>query len=172
MARALEPHPPLFMENLCRARTCWNSASWRRRPPYPSPPARGSFRVTNSGPDQKRKGVSIVQPDVAKCGGISEIRKIANLAEVYGVQVAPHQCYGPIAHVASLASMAACRNFLIQEWEAGDRRGLPASVQRYLPGAEDGVTALPERPSRFRSRSRSSKRHPFTHLSDKARIPF
>ena len=51
---------------------------------------------------------------------IREMRKIASLAETYGVEVAPHQCSGPVGHVASLAAMSACRNFLIQEWEAAD----------------------------------------------------
>jgi galactonate dehydratase len=66
------------------------------------------------------RGASIIQPDVMHAGGITEIRKIANLAETYGVEVAPHQCSGPIAHLASLTAMSACRNFLIQEWEATD----------------------------------------------------
>jgi len=34
--------------------------------------------------------VAIVQPDINRCGGLSEIRRIAELAEIYGVQVVPH----------------------------------------------------------------------------------
>jgi L-alanine-DL-glutamate epimerase-like enolase superfamily enzyme len=34
--------------------------------------------------------VAVVQPDINRCGGLSEIRRIAELAEIYGVQVIPH----------------------------------------------------------------------------------
>ena len=52
------------------------------------------------------KGAQILQPEVIHCGGITEIRKIAALAEPYGVEIAPHMYYGPVAHVASLHAMA------------------------------------------------------------------
>jgi galactonate dehydratase len=57
---------------------------------------------------------------VVKCSGITEIRKIAALVECYGVEVAPHMCYGPVGHIASMAAMSVCRNFLIHEWEGAD----------------------------------------------------
>ena len=50
--------------------------------------------------------------------GITELLKITNLAETYGVELAPHQCSGPIGHVASLAAACGCRHFLVDEWEA------------------------------------------------------
>ena len=37
-----------------------------------------------------KRGVDIIQPDVAVCGGVSEFKKIANLAAAYGVTIAPH----------------------------------------------------------------------------------
>jgi L-alanine-DL-glutamate epimerase-like enolase superfamily enzyme len=43
-----------------------------------------------------------------------------HLTECYGVEVAPHMCYGPVAHVASLAAMSVCRTFLIHEREGAD----------------------------------------------------
>ncbi|MBM3796614.1 MAG: hypothetical protein FJW31_21725 [Acidobacteria bacterium] len=61
------------------------------------------------------RGARIVQPDVIYCGGITEIRRIASLAEVYGAEIAPHMYYCPVAHVASLRAMAGIRNFLTQE---------------------------------------------------------
>jgi len=118
------------------------------------------------------KGVSIIQPDVAKCGGISEIRKIANMAEVYNVQVAPHQCYGPIAHVASLASMAACRNFQIQEWEAVNDEAFQRVCKGTYPVQKKGVIALPERPGLGLEVDfpEFEKRHPFTNLGSKGKL--
>ena len=92
------------------------------------------------------RGASIVQPDVLHAGGITEIRKIANLAESYGAEVAPHQCSGPIAHVASLAAMSVCRNFLIQEWEAADDAVYQELTDGTYPVQHKGSVELSDRP--------------------------
>lgn len=60
-------------------------------------------------------GISIAQPDLSHAGGISEVRRIASLAEVFGAHLAPHCPPGPIASAASLQLNFAIPNFLIQE---------------------------------------------------------
>jgi galactonate dehydratase len=92
------------------------------------------------------RGASIIQPDVLHAGGITEIRKIAALAETYGVEVAPHQCSGPIAHVASLTAMSGCRNFLIQEWEAADDKLYQELTNGTYPVQSSGYVELSDRP--------------------------
>jgi galactonate dehydratase len=64
-------------------------------------------------------GVSVVQPDLSHAGGISEVRRIAALAETYGALLAPHCPLGPIALAASLHVAFATPNFLIQEQSMG-----------------------------------------------------
>jgi galactonate dehydratase len=91
------------------------------------------------------RGASIIQPDVLHAGGITEIRKIANMAEAWGVEVAPHQCSGPVAHVASLAAMSVCRNFLIQEWEAADDAVFLELTDGTYPVQQKGYVELSER---------------------------
>jgi galactonate dehydratase len=59
--------------------------------------------------------VDIIQPDVSHAGGISEVRKIATMAEAYDVAVAPHCPLGPIALAACLQIDAATPNVFIQE---------------------------------------------------------
>jgi len=59
--------------------------------------------------------VDIVQPDISHTGGISELRKIAAMAEAYDVAVAPHCPLGPIALAASLQVDFCTPNALIQE---------------------------------------------------------
>src|SRR5438552_1692099 len=119
-ARALGLYRPLFLEE----------PTWRENPgalgevaarsPIPIATGEGLFSRAEFRQLLDAKGAAIIQPDVIHAGGITEIRKIASLAEVYGVEIAPHQCSGPVAHVASLAVMSVCRNFLLQEWEADD----------------------------------------------------
>jgi galactonate dehydratase len=60
-------------------------------------------------------GVAVVQPDLSHAGGISEVRRIAALAETYGALLAPHCPLGPIALASSLQVALATPNFLIQE---------------------------------------------------------
>ena len=64
-------------------------------------------------------GLAVVQPDISHAGGISETRRIAALAEVYGATIAPHCPLGPIALAASLQVDFAAPNFLIQEQSGG-----------------------------------------------------
>ncbi|MEU1285650.1 galactonate dehydratase [Kitasatospora sp. NPDC005856] len=64
-------------------------------------------------------GIAVAQPDVSHAGGISEVRRIAALAETYGVAIAPHCPLGPIALAASLQLGFATPNFLIQEQSLG-----------------------------------------------------
>jgi galactonate dehydratase len=64
-------------------------------------------------------GVAVVQPDVSHAGGISELRRIAVLAETHGALLAPHCPLGPISLAASLQVSFATPNFLIQEQSRG-----------------------------------------------------
>ena len=56
-----------------------------------------------------------MQPDVCHAGGISELKKIAAMAETYYVGFAPHNPYGPINTMAAIHVDACTPNFLIQE---------------------------------------------------------
>lgn len=64
-------------------------------------------------------GIAVAQPDLSHAGGISEVRRIAAMAEAYGVSLAPHCPLGPIALAASLQVDFASPNFLIQEQSIG-----------------------------------------------------
>jgi galactonate dehydratase len=64
-------------------------------------------------------GLAVAQPDLSHAGGISEVRRIAALAETFDVQLAPHCPLGPIALAASLQIGFATPNFLIQEQSVG-----------------------------------------------------
>ena len=59
--------------------------------------------------------VSLLQPDVAHCGGPTELKKIANYAEVYYQHIMPHSAIGPLALAACMTVDAVVPNFLVQE---------------------------------------------------------
>jgi galactonate dehydratase len=79
-----------------------------------------------------RAGVAVVQPDLSHAGGISEVRRIAALAETYDALLAPHCPLGPIALAASLQVAFATPNFLIQEQSIGIHYNTDAELLDYV----------------------------------------
>jgi galactonate dehydratase len=63
----------------------------------------------------EQNAVGIIQPDICHAGGMSELRKIAAMAETYYVAVAPHNSNGPISTVASLHLDMSIPNCHMQE---------------------------------------------------------
>jgi L-alanine-DL-glutamate epimerase-like enolase superfamily enzyme len=56
-----------------------------------------------------------VNPDPCWCGGLTEARKIATLADTHYVPIAPHNCGGPVLHAACLHLAASTTNLFIVE---------------------------------------------------------
>lgn len=63
----------------------------------------------------EQRACHVIQPDLCHCGGLWEARKIAAMAEIYDMGVAPHNPLGPVANAAALHFALATPNFLIQE---------------------------------------------------------
>ena len=64
----------------------------------------------------EKQAVDIIMPDIPKCGGLSECRKIANQAELYSIPFAPHNVSSPIGTMASCHVCASVPNFLVLEF--------------------------------------------------------
>jgi galactonate dehydratase len=87
-----------------------------------------------------------LQPDITNIGGVTEARKVAAIAEAFGVEIAFHNAFGPIQNAVTLQVDAALPNFLIQEsfydvfpdW----KRQL---IQNQTP-VKNGYASVPSRP--------------------------
>jgi len=92
--------------------------------------------------------VDVIQPDLVHCGGIKETVKIAAVAEVYDVRVAPHNPNGPVGTAASVHASAVMPNFHILEYAISPTRD--ACQRAVLDGdvfrARDGRIELPTLP--------------------------
>lgn len=77
-------------------------------------------------------GVAVVQPDLSHAGGISEVRRIASLAETFDAHIAPHCPLGPIALASSLQIGFAAPNYLIQEQSVGIHYNTDGEVLDYI----------------------------------------
>lgn len=98
----------------------------------------------------QQQAADVVMPDVPKCGGLAESRKIANLAEVYYVPFAPHLVSSPLGTMATAQVCASVPNFLLLEWHALEERKawdsyvkVPEEVGSIV---RDGHIAIPELP--------------------------
>ncbi len=145
-ARAVENYRPLWIEEPTLRENPAGLGEVAAKSPVAIASGEGLFSRFEFRPLLAARGASVIQPDVLHAGGITELRKIASLAEAYGVEVAPHQCSGPIAHVASLAAMSSCRNFLIQEWEAADDEVYRELTDGSYPLQHNGYVELSDRP--------------------------
>lgn len=77
-------------------------------------------------------GVAVLQPDPSHAGGISEVRRIAAMAEAWDMAVAPHCPLGPIALAAALQLAFATPNHLIQEQSIGIHYNEEADLLDYV----------------------------------------
>ena len=104
----------------------------------------------------------VIQPDVMHAGGITEVRKIASLADTWLVPVAPHNPAGPIAMLATMHLMAGMPNALVLEQMEGERALRDSICTHPIPysgghfeltdraglGTDLDLTALRDRPFR------------------------
>ena len=88
------------------------------------------------GPGEGRR--RILQPDLARVGGITAAKKIAGMAEVHYVNIAPHNPNGPICTAASLHLVTSIANFLILEQGALEYVDVQRDVPRRLEGEPVG----------------------------------
>ncbi len=92
-------------------------------------------------------GIDVVQPDVALCGGLLELLRIATLADDRGALLAPHCALGPLALAASVQCSAVVPALLVQEqlWIL-EGRVAPPYLDMEALSLVDGAIALPTGP--------------------------
>jgi L-alanine-DL-glutamate epimerase-like enolase superfamily enzyme len=85
----------------------------------------------------------IVMFDLAWCGGLSEARKIASMAETWHLSVAPHDCTGPVVFMASTHLSLNAPNALVQESVRAFYKGWYPEVVTAVPIVEGGLVTVP-----------------------------
>src|SRR6266404_2783464 len=119
LACALEPMRPLFIEEPLLSE---NPEAIAQLAQYTSVPIAVGERLYTRFEFKRLfelAAVDIIQPDLSHAGGISEVRRIAAMAEAYDVAVAPHCPLGPLALAACLQIAVATPNHAIQEISLG-----------------------------------------------------
>jgi galactonate dehydratase len=88
----------------------------------------------------------VLQPDIANAGGITELKKIAIIAEAKHITIAPHNVCSPVGAQAELHLCASIINFEIQEYHAEFYSDHYFTVFDGFPRQQDGYVTLPDAP--------------------------
>ncbi|WP_199443524.1 galactonate dehydratase [Umezawaea beigongshangensis] len=136
LIEALEPLAPLFVEEPVLPGN--NHTNLRRIVESTTTPIATGERLFSRSDflPVLQAGVRVVQPDLAHAGGISEVRRIAALAETFDAFLAPHCPLGPLALAACLQVDFATPNFLIQEQSLGIHYNSTAELLDHVANPE------------------------------------
>ncbi len=115
LIKELEPTRPAFIEEPCLPENVDAMAEIKASTTVPIATGERLFTRWGFRDAIERRIADIYQPDVCHAGGISELVKIATMADCHFTQIAPHNPLGPIALAASLQVDCACGNLFAQE---------------------------------------------------------
>jgi galactonate dehydratase len=119
-AKALEPYGLYFFEEPCWPETMEDIALIQRAVKTPIATGERLIGLHAFRDLLEKRAASVIQPDITHCGGLSEARKIAALADAYRVAMAPHNPQGPVSTAASLEFGFATPSYVICETVHGD----------------------------------------------------
>lgn len=114
--RAMEPYRLFFYEEAVPPENIAAMAEVQRSVSTPLATGERIFGRHGFRELLEKQAVRIIQPDVARTGGITETKKIAAMADTYYIPVAPHNPNGPICTMASIHTCFSIPNFLILEF--------------------------------------------------------
>jgi len=149
LAGALEEFDPMFYEEPVRAEHNDALPGVAAHTTIPIATGERMYGRCEFKPLLESGAADIIQPDVSHAGGITELKKIAAMADAYDVALAPHCPLGPITFASSIQVDACASNALIQE--QSDAIYQP-DVEDYLTDPsvleydDEGYVPLPESP--------------------------
>lgn len=90
--------------------------------------------------------ISVIQPDIGNCGGVTECKKICDMAHIHDISVQTHVCSSPLNLAVSLHLEAAIPNFIIHEHHMTST--LPSVVEQFVYDYQpvNGYLSVPDLP--------------------------
>lgn len=159
IAKAIEPYNILYLED---AMLMQNPETYARLAAETSVPICMSETLASRYEYRdflEKKACDVVMFDVTWCGGPSEARKIAEMAEAYFLPISPHTCGGPLLYYCAIHVSTAAPNFLIMEsnyWKWAHQypyfvNNVPAPAQGHVTPTEAPGIGAEIRPEIFRN---------------------
>jgi galactonate dehydratase len=142
LAKAVEPFRPMWLEEPIPSDNPDAMALIRSSSRVPIACGENIYTRYGFRPYLEKQAVSVIQPDMLKCGGLLESRKIAAMAEVYGIPIAPHGVATQLGKIAMAHICATVPNFKILEWANWEYGAQIADPVDY----REGYVNLPDKP--------------------------
>jgi galactonate dehydratase len=151
LIHAIEPYSPLFIEEPVLSEHLDAMAELRRQTHVPIATGERLFSRFDFKDLFTLGAADIIQPDLSHAGGITECKKIADMAETWDIALAPHCPLGPIALAACLQVDAVSQNAFIQEQSQGIHYNQANDLTGYLDNPDvfafhDGFVDIPQGP--------------------------
>ncbi len=146
IARALEPYNPFWSEDPIKMN---NVAALKAYSDSTRIPVCASETIaTRNGIRDvlEAQVADVIMIDLGWCGGLSEAKKIATMAEAYQRPIAPHDCTGPVVLAASIHLAVNAPNALYQEVVRAFLAGWYRELVEVLPRVENGLAYAPTDP--------------------------
>jgi galactonate dehydratase len=146
IAHSLEPYGIMYLEDAMLPDNLEAYASLARETSIPiciSERLATRFRFREM---FESRAVDVVMYDVTWCGGISEAKKISDMADTYKIPTSPHTGGGPILWFASIHTATALNNFYIMESVYHLYNDLYPHFLKMVPAPENGFVTAPDTP--------------------------
>jgi galactonate dehydratase len=146
VAEALEPYEPSWIEDPLRPDIVGGMAALAHDTRITIAAGETVAGRTGFLPLLADDAVGVVTVDPTWTGGLSEARKIATLAESFGIPIAPHDCTGPVALTACTHLSCSAPNAVAQEFVRAAYFGWYRTLVTDLPPVDNGTIAPPDGP--------------------------
>lgn len=146
LGKALEPYRIMYYEEPTMPCNPGVFRHIKERCALPLATGERSYTRWGFRPFLEDRTLDIVQPDLCNTGGITETKKICDMAQVYDVGVQIHVCGGPIATAAALQVEAAIPNFVIHEEHNANLLQKFKGAGKFFYEPKDGFYEIPDRP--------------------------
>ena len=90
--------------------------------------------------------IQVIQPDIGNCGGLTEVRKICDMAHAYDISVQAHTCASPLSTSVALQLEAVIPNFIIHEHHCNNLMKFNHGWTKYDPQPVNGRMEVPNEP--------------------------
>jgi galactonate dehydratase len=116
VAKELEPFKLMWLEEPVPAENVDAMADVRQSCNTPICCGENVFLRHGFRPYFEKKAVDVIMPDIQKCGGLMEGKKIADMAHTYYIPIAPHCQASPIGVMSTAHMLSTVPNFMVLEW--------------------------------------------------------
>lgn len=146
LGKRLEEYRPLFYEEPVSEERVAELLEVRRKVNIPIATGERLYTKFPFAEIIERHAADVLQPDIANAGGITELKKIAIIAEAKHITMAPHNVCSPVGAMAEMHLDASIINFEIQEYHAEFYTEHYFTVCKGFTRQQDGYVTLGDEP--------------------------